>query len=817
LFFLIVDENNKMAQWLKIVVLLSVIGWVPGIPEVPVTDNAMSSIEEKRALLTVGSRKKTTLLEPVLFEPINRMRLSLSTFQVQSYIDFNTYFEAFDNLERYMLDFKVNLGTLIDPSHNIQSDLDVLYEVGNEPMEYMQEQLRESYGELVYQLDVFYKVRDDLYESIDHLREHPGMADDDSGGSFATTAAPPQGKPFQRSDLNIPDDEEAQHRDRVKRSFFGHVFGAIGDLFGFGGSDDSYDKATIDQIKGNLKILQDNTNLQQDQILEQYALINLTRLEVGNHRVLLHTLDMEFLQMNNTMYQLQNVLAKTRYTNLAMQDIRSKQTRILTALIGLQQDKDKIKQYLQAIATHTVTPTLIYPPDIRIILAQAKDAMRTHARLTLPSDPDTHIWDYYELLRVYPVVIGDILVVLLEIPLVDKSLVMNLYRVHNLPMLHPEMKVAFTYQLEGEYLAISTSGEYVTMPLALDVALCKATKGHVCRLTTALYPTDKIKWCTFALFINDRDMIDQVCVIETKAQYSNLALSLGGNLWAVSALSTDKLQIRCLVSTDYFIVRPPMTFLTLPDGCEAYSINIFIPARSSLTLISKTLANMRLFVGFNQTYINITAYGLADRLNLTRLSSEKLEELSHKLPTYGPLPVTHLKERIKMIDEDYPKAFPQWLTLLLAILGCFFGTLKVIFIVWCCYRCQIRKAKARATVISTGDIKKDLSKDVKPILPAKTSFLSGFWPNKKATSSPTVRYSATPNAEKVDLDLPRGSTTTGPTRSQKQYHDTPTKDELWLAKQDLEKKGMRFKKLDHKLARKHRHQTSLDYIEESAD
>ena len=47
------------------------------------------------------------------------------------------------------------------------------------------------------------------------------------------------------------------------------------------------------------------------------------------------------------------------------------------------------------------------------------------------------------------------LIVMLSIPFVDKSLQMDLYKVYNLPVLHPELKVQFSCVLEGEYLAIS--------------------------------------------------------------------------------------------------------------------------------------------------------------------------------------------------------------------------------------------------------------------------------------------------------------------------------------------------------------------------
>ena len=38
-----------------------------------------------------------------------------------------------------------------------------------------------------------------------------------------------------------------------------------------------------------------------------------------------------------------------------------------------------------------------------------------------------------------PIVLQDYLMLILTVPLVDQSLQMNLYEVHNLPMLHPTL------------------------------------------------------------------------------------------------------------------------------------------------------------------------------------------------------------------------------------------------------------------------------------------------------------------------------------------------------------------------------------------
>ena len=64
----------------------------------------------------------------------------------------------------------------------------------------------------------------------------------------------------------------------------------------------------------------------------------------------------------------------------------------------------------------------------------------------------------------------------------DQSLQVNLYKVHNLPMLYPTLNVHAQYKLEGTYLATLMEGMFISLPTALDVKLmvsCKWTPLHV--------------------------------------------------------------------------------------------------------------------------------------------------------------------------------------------------------------------------------------------------------------------------------------------------------------------------------------------------
>ena len=79
-------------------------------------------------------------------------------------------------------------------------------------------------------------------------------------------------------------------------------------------------------------------------------------------------------------------------------------------------------------------------------------------------------------MKITPVVVGDVLAMLLTIPLIDKSMKMNVYKVHNLPALDPKLKVTAEYTIKGEYLAIDEHGLYVALPDAREIQICLTTR-----------------------------------------------------------------------------------------------------------------------------------------------------------------------------------------------------------------------------------------------------------------------------------------------------------------------------------------------------
>ena len=106
-------------------------------------------------------------------------------------------------------------------------------------------------------------------------------------------------------------------------------------------------------------------------------------------------------------------------------------------------------------------------------------------------------------------------------------------------MLHPTLNAHVQYELEGTYIATLMEGMFISLPTSLDVKLCLVTNGHLCMFDQVLYLVECTSWCIYALFINDKERIRRDSFLRTLNQTTNLAYSLDGYLWAVSALAAE--------------------------------------------------------------------------------------------------------------------------------------------------------------------------------------------------------------------------------------------------------------------------------------
>ena len=113
------------------------------------------------------------------------------------------------------------------------------------------------------------------------------------------------------------------------------------------------------------------------------------------------------------------------------------------------------------------------------------------------------------------------------------------------------------------------------------------------------------------------------------------------------------MQIRCLTDTHVIDVKPPLTIIYVGNGCEAYSSNIFIPAKSELTSKVNTAVRHTYFQQFNEDYQNITRYSLTEDLELIKLTKKEIENLPDCLTALPNLQFKELKRRLVEIKKPF--------------------------------------------------------------------------------------------------------------------------------------------------------------------
>ena len=664
--------------------------------------------------IKVGNR-----IEPVIFEPQWKIKLSRSTYKVTSYVDFKPYKQAFKQFGQYMGKF---LADIHDPRY-----VSTLYKAGTnerDPLIKEEEIEAKTFFTDVTCTQLTYKCRiqnqfiqlkreavkiNQIYletyrkflRAIDHMEFHPTLGRTKTE-STVRLRRQPNGKDQtaqtsqytnQREGLTKEDILMLKQADElIKTKFLNKTsksrrnkrFGLAGWIMGWGiGYFTSFRT-----IKDNIRTLQMQNKLQQDQILELFHYLNITYAHVSTNRYAITNLQVQLAQGNQSLMATMQTVRFLRFTVTVITDIRIILAKLTLGVMGLQQNVKAIYEYLRVLSSKQVNPLLIPPDALRGILAHIKDDMKRNPRLQLPEDPNVNIWNYYPIMKITPIVMDDFLLIILTIPLTDQSLEMNLYKVYNLPALHPKLKVEFTYELEGEYLAITKNKLYAALPTAREIRICKGTGGYLCLMNQALYPIDKLEWCIYALFTNNK---------KKKRE---------GYLWAITTFEPGKMQIRCLTDTHIIDIKSPLTIIYVGNGCEAYSNNLFIPAKLELTSTDSSLVRHNYFQKFNEQYQNITRYSVIEDLGIVQLTPKEIAKIPDRLMALPKLQFKELKRRLVEIKQ--PLNIHSNVSFILIMIGGLILCPVIAYVLWQIYRVRSNIRGFKPMVKIFNDKKDDL-------------------------------------------------------------------------------------------------------------
>ena len=162
---------------------------------------------------------------------------------------------------------------------------------------------------------------------------------------------------------------------------------------------------------------------------------------------------------------------------------------------------------------------------------------------------------------------------------------------------------------------------------------------------------------------------------------TNLAYSLDGYIWAISALAAEKLQIRCVMETHVVTIKPPLQIVDVGNGCKAFSASIYIPAKSELTATLQSITWSQLFLDHNFNYANVSNFLIWYNLSFAKLTETEIKTLKAKMLQLPHMSKDMFDNIIDNIDENYPFTFsPKLIFVLLVTVGVCVIALGIIFI-----------------------------------------------------------------------------------------------------------------------------------------
>ena len=243
-----------------------------------------------------------------------------------------------------------------------------------------------------------------------------------------------------------------------------------------------------------------------------------------------------------------------------------------------------------------------------------------------------------------------------------------------------------TYELEGKYLAVGQDGHYLALPEDTDISLCLLTGGGLCKMSQALYPSDKVTWCIYALFKQDQEAVNRLCTYNFQRRTGNLAHSLGGYLWAISSIATEKLQVRCLKETHILQIKPPLQIVVIGDGCEGYSPSLATTAKNEITAVQNKLSRTSFFTKFNAVYKDNPILGLWSQMDFEALTQEAAKAMVEHLPELENLPKDAIEQRGRELYKYSSFHLPHWVFLVIGVIGLLIFLTGLGYVIWKVYR-----------------------------------------------------------------------------------------------------------------------------------
>ena len=379
---------------------------------------------------------------PVIFEPLQNVQTSRSTYKVTSFIDFTPYLEYFQQFEKYLEAFKTSIKAFEnDPILQEFRELtmtatnertgkackhypvcytqSILYKLRIEQLEVLARRRERQrcmahhmqaclvLRQFEYILNVtehinenYLRVKEKFLRAIDYVEDinvdqsttngSPSRHKRDSESPFDTRTTPEEIRYLTQLLSELAAWDPINNTTQRKKRFiplFASIGAAIGSIVNAG---------QIKKIKKNIAILQEATILQDQQIMELARYADLTAARVQLHDTQIYRLQYGLLIVEDGLREMIDVSNFQVYTSYHVAIAQTILSRLQTGSVSIENNIDKIFEYLRIMSNRKATSAVIPPVALRRLLLRIEDRMRANPRLRLPYDPRAgEIWKYY--------------------------------------------------------------------------------------------------------------------------------------------------------------------------------------------------------------------------------------------------------------------------------------------------------------------------------------------------------------------------------------------------------------------------------------
>ena len=111
---------------------------------------------------------------------------------------------------------------------------------------------------------------------------------------------------------------------------------------------------------------------------------------------------------------------------LVFNDVCTVVTWLISSIPNLKEGINSFYEYMCVLTSYEINPLIIPPSDLRNAQLDMKNEIQSNSRPALPDKPYVHIWSYFSIMHMSSIIREDFLIVILSMPLTDKSLQMDL-------------------------------------------------------------------------------------------------------------------------------------------------------------------------------------------------------------------------------------------------------------------------------------------------------------------------------------------------------------------------------------------------------